>query len=311
MGILRLAHVDVRMPDLDLATAYYTEVMGLHQVSRDGRPRSTSSAGTRRTTTRCGCATTPRIGLDLFTFRVEQRGRPARPREAARRYGCQVARVSRGEAVGQGESIRFETPSGQTMELVCDVEKIGGLLGKRQPVAGAAAGPAGHRAAAHRPRARQRRGGRRGAPASSRRCSASASPSSCSTATATSSASGWSARTPRTTSPSSTAPTAACTTSPSGSTTGTTCARPPTSSPTTASRSTSGPDPPRRHPGQHDLLLRPARHPQRGVHRRLPRRTPTSRRSPGPRTSSAAALFYYENVLNAALPEGAHLRRAP
>ena len=35
MGILRLAHIDVRTPDLDLATAYYTGVMGLQQVSRE------------------------------------------------------------------------------------------------------------------------------------------------------------------------------------------------------------------------------------------------------------------------------------
>ena len=29
MGILRLSHVEVRVPDLELATAYYTEVLGL------------------------------------------------------------------------------------------------------------------------------------------------------------------------------------------------------------------------------------------------------------------------------------------
>ena len=29
MGVLRLAHVDVRTPDLDLSVAYYTEVMAV------------------------------------------------------------------------------------------------------------------------------------------------------------------------------------------------------------------------------------------------------------------------------------------
>ena len=29
MGILRLSHVDIKVPDLDLAAAYYSEVMGL------------------------------------------------------------------------------------------------------------------------------------------------------------------------------------------------------------------------------------------------------------------------------------------
>ena len=34
MGILRLAHVDVRTPDLELSTAYYTEVLGLQLAGR-------------------------------------------------------------------------------------------------------------------------------------------------------------------------------------------------------------------------------------------------------------------------------------
>ena len=35
MGILRLSHVEVRVPDLELATAYYTEVLGLLETGRD------------------------------------------------------------------------------------------------------------------------------------------------------------------------------------------------------------------------------------------------------------------------------------
>ena len=34
MGVLRLAHVDVRTPDLELSTAYYTEVLGLSVTER-------------------------------------------------------------------------------------------------------------------------------------------------------------------------------------------------------------------------------------------------------------------------------------
>ena len=34
VGILRLAHVDVRTPDLELSTAYYTEVLGLQLAER-------------------------------------------------------------------------------------------------------------------------------------------------------------------------------------------------------------------------------------------------------------------------------------
>lgn len=35
MGMQRLAHVDVTVTDLDLATAYYTEVIGMLETERD------------------------------------------------------------------------------------------------------------------------------------------------------------------------------------------------------------------------------------------------------------------------------------
>lgn len=34
MGVIRLAHVDVRTPDLELSTACYTEVLGLSVAAR-------------------------------------------------------------------------------------------------------------------------------------------------------------------------------------------------------------------------------------------------------------------------------------
>ena len=32
MSIMRLSHAEIRVPDLELATAYYTEVLGLYDV---------------------------------------------------------------------------------------------------------------------------------------------------------------------------------------------------------------------------------------------------------------------------------------
>ena len=132
MGILRLAHVDVRTPDLELSTAYYTEVLGLQLAER------------RDDTVYLKCwdeedhhsvrlRYDPRTGLDLFSFRVEREDDLAELEKAVEAYGCQVQRISRGEAVGQGESLRFGIPSGQTMELVYELEKTGNILGKLNP----------------------------------------------------------------------------------------------------------------------------------------------------------------------------------
>ncbi|MFN8167331.1 MAG: catechol 2,3-dioxygenase [Candidatus Nanopelagicales bacterium] len=132
MGILRLAHVDVTVVDLDLAVAYYTEVMGMLVVARD------------ETSVYLKCwdendhhslrlVYAPRTGIEQMSFKVEREDDLSDLENAVTRYGFPVSRVSKGESVGQGESIRFETPSGHVMELVHDVEKVGRHNGSLNP----------------------------------------------------------------------------------------------------------------------------------------------------------------------------------
>ena len=92
MGVLRLAHVDVRTPDLELSTAYYTEVLGLSVTERTDdavylkcwdeedhhslRLRSDS-----------------RIGMDLFSFRVEKEDDLGELENRLARAGAHVQRT--------------------------------------------------------------------------------------------------------------------------------------------------------------------------------------------------------------------------
>ena len=124
MGILRLGHVDVMVTDLDLATAYYTEVIGLLETERTedavflkcwDEPNHHSLRLTYG----------PRVGMDRMSFMVERESDLGMFENRIQAWGYPVQRISKGEAIGQGESIRFETPSGQTMELVHDVEMVG------------------------------------------------------------------------------------------------------------------------------------------------------------------------------------------
>ena len=70
MGILRLSHVDVRVPDLDLATAYYTEVLGLLEVERgEGEVYLKCWDEPDHHSVRLSYA--PRVGLHLISFRRE------------------------------------------------------------------------------------------------------------------------------------------------------------------------------------------------------------------------------------------------
>ncbi len=132
MGVLRMAHVDVTVTDLDLATAYYTEVMGMLVSGRD-EDSVYLKCWDEADHHSLRLAYAPRVGLDLMAFKVEHEDDLADLENAVSRYGFPVQRISKGESVGQGESIRFATPSGHTMELVRDVERVGGVLPKINP----------------------------------------------------------------------------------------------------------------------------------------------------------------------------------
>jgi catechol 2,3-dioxygenase len=132
VGILRLSHVDITVTDLDLACAYYTNVIGMLEVERQADSvylkcwDETDHHSLRLTYA-------PRVGFDLMSFKVEHEDDLAAFENAVSRYGFPVQRASRGSSVGQGESIRFDTPSGHPMELVHEVTKVGGSLPKINP----------------------------------------------------------------------------------------------------------------------------------------------------------------------------------
>ncbi|MEA2058576.1 MAG: VOC family protein, partial [Actinomycetota bacterium] len=70
MGILRLSHVDISVPDLDLASAYYTEVMGMLEVERTPDAayfKCWDEVDHHSLAVRYD----PRVGLDRMSFKVE------------------------------------------------------------------------------------------------------------------------------------------------------------------------------------------------------------------------------------------------
>lgn len=132
MGILRLSHVDITVPDLDLASAYYTDVMGMIEVERTS-DRAFFKCWDEEDHHSLAVRYDPRVGIDRFSFKVEDDEDLASLEDRVEAFGFRVERVSKGEEIGQGESIRFATPSGHTMELVREVDRVGGLLPKVNP----------------------------------------------------------------------------------------------------------------------------------------------------------------------------------
>jgi catechol 2,3-dioxygenase len=131
--ILRLQHVEVRVPDLELCTAYYTEVLGLIETGyAEGRvflkcwdEHEHHSVVLRQA---------PTHGLDHMSFKVAEAadlnhyaGRVAAAGIAVRRF------APRELGPGWGEAVRFEAPSGHLVELVHGMEKVGNMLPLTNP----------------------------------------------------------------------------------------------------------------------------------------------------------------------------------
>lgn len=127
MGIMRLGHVDIRVPDLDLATAYYTQVMGLQEVARES-DRVYLKCWDELDHHSVVLRYHPRPGLDHMSFKVDAEDDLQDLENKLERYGAIVRRTAAGEERAVGQGLRFETPSGHVMELVAQVEKVGNGL---------------------------------------------------------------------------------------------------------------------------------------------------------------------------------------
>jgi catechol 2,3-dioxygenase len=132
MGILRLGHVEVRVPDLELAAAYYTEVLGLREVARQG-DRVFLKAWDEHDHHSVVLVYAPRYGLDHMGWKVEELDDLETFESRLENYGCSVSRLSPGDELAMGPGIRFETPSGHHCELYYGMEKVGNGLPKTNP----------------------------------------------------------------------------------------------------------------------------------------------------------------------------------
>lgn len=132
-GILRLSHLQLRVPDLELAAAYYTEVVGLIETSHDSSrvhlkcwdEHQHHSIILRQAAT---------YGLDLVGFKVHRHADLDVYSERLADAGVATTRHEIGElGPGAGDTLCFDAPSGHAIELVCDMAQVGNLLPLTNP----------------------------------------------------------------------------------------------------------------------------------------------------------------------------------
>ncbi len=131
--ILRLQHVEVRTPDLELCAAYYTEVLGLFETARDG-DRIFLKCWDEQEHHSVVLRQAPSYGLDHMSFKVAELGDLDFYTDRLESAGTAVKRYAARElGPGWGEAIRFDAPSGHLVELVHGMQKVGNMLPLTNP----------------------------------------------------------------------------------------------------------------------------------------------------------------------------------
>lgn len=127
-GILRLSHADVRVPDLELAIAYYAEVVGL--VVTDTEPGRAYLKGWDEHQHHSLILTeAPTYGLNSLAFKVTERSELDRLGERVAAAGGEVDRHEPGQlCLGSGDTVSFTAPSGHTVHLEHGQAQVGNGL---------------------------------------------------------------------------------------------------------------------------------------------------------------------------------------
>src|SRR5215213_1701243 len=105
--ILRLQHVEVRTPDLELCTAYYTEVLGLIETART-EDRVFLKCWDEQEHHSVILRQAPTYGLDHMSFKVAELGDLDYYAQRLETAGVAVKRYAARElGPGWGEAVRF------------------------------------------------------------------------------------------------------------------------------------------------------------------------------------------------------------
>jgi catechol 2,3-dioxygenase len=133
MGILRLSHVELRVPDLELSTAYYTEVVGLVETAHED-DRVHLKGWDEQQHHSLILKYAPTYGVETIAFKVQDAADLDELAQRIEAYGVATKRFEAGDlGPGSGTTIRFTAPSGHTTDLVHGMAQVGNALPLHNP----------------------------------------------------------------------------------------------------------------------------------------------------------------------------------
>ncbi|MDI4665625.1 catechol 2,3-dioxygenase [Xanthobacter autotrophicus] len=127
-GILRPGHAQLRVLDLEQATRFYRDIMGLVETGRDGQGRVYFKCWDEHDHSSLILRQADGAGIDFIGFKVLNASTLDQLDKDIQAFGLKTERVPAGDLLETGERVRFVLPTGHVMELYAEKTQIGNGL---------------------------------------------------------------------------------------------------------------------------------------------------------------------------------------
>ena len=132
-GVLRPGHAQIRVLDIEESVKWYTDVMGLKYQGRDDQGRAYFKTRAERDHNSIILRQADHAGLDFFGYKVLDAATLAELEKKLNDHGVKTERIPAGDLLETGERVRFQIPTGHTIELYAEKNAVGSAVGCVNP----------------------------------------------------------------------------------------------------------------------------------------------------------------------------------
>lgn len=131
MSVMRLGYIHLRVTDLADAKRHYVDTLGMQIVSEE--PGKLTLKAWDEWDHHSLVLTETGVGLEKLGYKVSNVDDLARYENRIQAFGCTSERMSKGDNAGVGDGVRFEAPSGHTIEIYSEIEFTDTAVGLLNP----------------------------------------------------------------------------------------------------------------------------------------------------------------------------------
>lgn len=132
-GLLRVGEVQFRVTDMAAARRHYGQQLGLHEVLEDREGRVYFKAWDEHDHHSIVLRPADRPGIDHIAFKVYDDATLTRLAPKIEAFGLKVREIAAGVYPKSGRRLEFVLPTGHTMHLYAEKERLGNTLGYHNP----------------------------------------------------------------------------------------------------------------------------------------------------------------------------------